>query len=231
MSKKADYYAVITGDIVRSSDIDSDERRHLLDLLKDSFASVEEIFPGILHSPFEIHRGDSFQSVLIRPEQALGAAIIIRIKLRGGFLTPKGLKKIDARMAIGIGTVDFLPDGHGGEGEGEAFRLSGPYLDRMKGDRRLSINTPQKEVNAELDTECNLFDVLINKWTKEQAQVILLQIRKFTQEISATELQISQPAVRLRLKGAGGWAVEKFLQRYTHLVSQIIDSRTDNERL
>ena len=229
MKKSTGFYAVITGDIVGSSKLTINERDHLLKVLKTSFANIDKIFPGVMCSPFEIHRGDSFQGVLSEPERALSVSIIIRVNLRKGFESQRRQELLDARIAIGIGSIDFLPNGRGSEGDGEAFRLSGPVLDEMKGDRRLIIRTSQENIHEELDTECALLDALINKWSNEQAQAILCQIRGLTQEKAAKELHISQPAVRLRLKEAGGWAIELLLKRYSQLISQIISPGAYNQ--
>lgn len=222
MKKSTGFYAVITGDIVGSSKLTINQRDRFLKILKTSFASIDKIFPGIMCSPFEIHRGDSFQGVLSEPEKALSASIIIRVNLRKDFESQRRRKALDARIAIGIGSIDFLPNGRGTEGDGEAFRLSGPILDEMKGDRRLIIRTSQESIHEELDTECALLDALINKWSNEQAEAILCQIRGLNQKEAAKELQISQPAVRLRLKGGGSWAVELLIERYRQLTYQII---------
>jgi predicted DNA-binding protein (UPF0251 family) len=231
VKKKAGLYAVITGDIVGSSKLTIKQRVHFLEVLKSSFTMIKKIFPGIMRSPFEIYRGDGFQGVLSQPEKALPAAIVIRINLRKVFEAQRRRKSLDARIAIGIGSIDFLPDGRSAEGDGEAFQLSGPVLDEMKGDRRLIIRTPQESIHEELDTECALLDPLINKWSNEQAQAILCQIRGLTQEKAAKELHISQPAVQLRLKEAGGWAIEVLLKRYSQLISQIISPGAYNGRL
>jgi hypothetical protein len=231
VKKKAGLYAVITGDIVGSSKLTIKQRVHFLEILKTSFTNIEKIFPGIIRSPFEIHRGDSFQGVLSGPENALSVSIIIRVNLRESFKTQRRRKALDARIAIGIGSIDFLPNGRGTEGDGEAFRLSGPVLDEMKGDRRLIIRTPQESIHEELDTECALLDALINKWSIEQVQAILCQIRGLTQKETAKELYISQPAVLLRLKGAGSWAYELFLERYNQLISQIISPGAYNQAI
>jgi hypothetical protein len=222
VKKKAGLYAVITGDIVGSSKLTIKQRVQFLEILKTSFTNIEKIFPRIISSPFEIHRGDSFQGVLSGPENALSVSIIIRVNLRESFKTQRRRKALDARIAIGIGSIDFLPNGRGTEGDGEAFRLSGPILDEMKGDRRLIIRTSQESIHEELDTECALLDALITKWSIEQVQAILCKTRGLTQEETAKELRISQPAVLLRLKGAGSWAYELFLERYKQLISQII---------
>lgn len=220
--KKSGLYAVITGDIVGSTKFTISQRSDLLAVLKISFETIEEIFPNTIRAPFEIHRGDSFQGVLSKPEIALAAAVIIRAILRYRFETKNRRKALDARVAVGIGSIDFLPEGRGSEGDGEAFRLSGPILDDMKGDQRLLIRTPVESIDSEFNTECALLDVIINRWSSEQAQAILCQIKGFTQEKTAKELGISQPAVRLRLQSAGGWAVEEFLKRYEQQISEII---------
>jgi hypothetical protein len=229
MKIKKTLFAVITGDIVDSSKLSISQRDQFLKILKTSFINVEKIFPNTMHSPFEIHRGDSFQGVLSKPEKALPVSIIIRVNLRKGLEVKRRRKALDARIAVGIGSIDFLPEGRGTEGDGEAFRLSGPILDKMKGDQRLIIRTPQKNIHEEFDTECALLDALINKWSNEQAQAILCHIRGLTQKETAKELHISQPAVRFRLKGAGSWAVELFLERYNRLIHQIISPGTYNE--
>ena len=227
--KKSEFYAVVTGDIVGSTKFAVSQRGNLLEVLKASFATIEKIFPNTIRSPFEIYRGDSFQGVLSKPENALPAAVVIRASLRWRFETKKRRKALDARIAVGIGSIDFFPDGRGTEGDGEAFRLSGPILDNMKGDRRLLIRTPSKSLDAELDTECALLDAVINRWSGEQARAILCQIRGLTQELAAKELSISQPAVRLRLQSAGGGAVEAFLKRYKQQISKIISPGAYND--
>ncbi|MEW5802516.1 MAG: SatD family protein [bacterium] len=221
--EKQKFYAAITGDIVGSTRFAKDHREKVLSTLKSSFKTVEDILPEALAAPFAIFRGDSFQGVLDRPEAALRAALIIRASLGAGFESRNLLLRMDARIAIGIGSVDFLPEGLSAEGDGEAFRLSGPALDSMKGDQRLVIRTRWPHIHAEFDTECALLDVLISKWSWEQAQAITGQMRNLTQEAAALEFGISQPAIQQRLKHAGGWAVAGFCQRYEEIIKRLIN--------
>ena len=218
--KNSGLYAVVTGDIVGSSKLKTSQRSRLLSVLKSSFNTIKDILPDGIRAPFEIHRGDSFQGVLSRPERALQVAIAIRAGLRHGFETKQRRYALDARIAVGVGSIDFLPAGRGYEGDGEAFRRSGPILDKMKGDQRLLIRTPWQAVDAELDIECALLDTLINRWSGEQAQAILGQIRGLTQEMAAEEFGVSQPAVRQRLKSAGGWAIEELCHRHEQLIHE-----------
>ncbi len=210
-------YAVLTGDLIGSSRFRIEEREEILSNLKDSFKIIS---PDIIASPFVVFRGDSFQGVLSRPDEALNAALIIRASLLSKF---KGKRtRLDARIAIGIGTIDYLPRDQAGEGDGEAFRNSGPELDKMKkGEQNLIIRTPWTEINEEFRTECALLDALIQRWTKEQAEVILYQIqKKVTQEGIAQILSISQPAVFQRLKTGGYWAVQVFLERFKVIIQE-----------
>ncbi len=227
--KNQKLYAVITGDVVGSSKIKGNQRSHLLSVLKSTFDTIEKIFPGRIQAPFEIHRGDSFQGVLSNPEDALRVVIVIRTSLRYGFETKQRQNALDARIVAGIGTIDFLPSGRGSEGDGEAFRRSGPTLDKMKGDKRLVIRTPWEEINSELDVECALLDALINRWSNEQAQAIYAKISDLTQEQIAKQLGISQPAVRQRLKRAGSWAVEELYCRYERMIQKVKSTGTYND--
>jgi len=217
--KNKKIYAVLTGDLVGYSRYNPKDRKEVLLHLKDSFKKLP---PDITASKFWVFRGDSFQGILSRPEEALKAALIIRSFLVSRY---KGKKsRLDARIAIGIGTVDYLPR-RVGEGDGEAFRNSGMELDGMKkSEKNLIIKTPWKELNDELSTECALLDAVIERWTKEQAEAIMYQIMGLTQEEIARILKISQPAVFHRLRTCGSKAVQEFSQRYKDVVKYNVEN-------
>lgn len=212
--------AVMTGDIVGSSKLNPNELSRQMAALRSSFDALEHTLPNALLAPFEIYRGDSFQGVLSKPADALRAVILIRATLRCASAPKQHTPTPDARIAVGIGSAEFLPGSKAAEGRGQAFLSSGPALDRMKRDQRSVIRTPWPEVDAELDTECALLDALVNRWSIPQAQAILAQIRGLTQEKTAEELGISQPAVRQRLRSAGGHAIEHLCRRYERLIYQ-----------
>jgi len=208
-------FAVLTGDLVGSSRFKSEEQRNeVLSVLKDSFDKIEP--PDIIASRFTIHRGDSFQGVLRSPEEAIKAAIIIRANLISKSFGKKS--RLDARIAIGVGKIDYLRDDQVGEGEGEAFRNSGLELDKMKSERHVTVKTPWDEINEELQTDCALLDALINRWTKEQAEVIIYHIQGWKQEDIAKKLNTSQSAVSQRQRISGAWAVHLFIERFKLIV-------------
>lgn len=219
-----DLYAVITGDIISSSKFKTKQRDNLLSALKLSFKTIENTWPNTLYAPFQIYRGDSFQGALFKPEKALHAAIIIRASLRHYFYTEKRRNAVDARIIVGIGSIASLPNNRVAEGDGKAFRRSGPVLDKieenwqLKKQALLRVITPWPEVDAELDVECTLLDALINRWSSEQAEAILGQMRGLTQKAAAEEFGISQSAISQRLMDAGGRAVRKLCHRYEAII-------------
>ena len=221
---KNDLYAVVTGDIIGSSRFKEKTYRELMLALNLSFETIKETWPNISYGPFRTYRGDSFQGILSRPEKALHVAIVIRACLRSFFQIKRRRNAVDARIAIGIGTISSLPHGPVAEGDGEAFRRSGPILDKIEQEKRskthtqLFIKTPWNEVDTELEVECILLDALINRWSAEQAEAILDQMRGLTQRAAARKHGITQSAVSQRLLDAGGHAIRKLCRRYQSLI-------------
>ncbi len=211
-------YAVVTGDVVGFTKVEADRRRMLLSELKDAFGMLGSVFSSSVCAPFAVYRGDSFQGVLAGPQGALRTVIVLRAWLRCRLPGPRFPRGIDVRTAVGVGTVDYLPDGRAAEGDGDAFRRSGPVLDVMKGDRRTVVRTPWNPVDAELDTSCALLDAVAHRWTAEQSEAVVMRLQGMTQARIARALEISQPAVRERLKRAGAWAVESLCVRFDALV-------------
>lgn len=221
--EKKKLFAVITGDIAGSSRLEGEQRRKLLDEIYKSFAAVDEIAGNdSVAFRFEVFRGDSFQGVLAKPEMALKTSLIIRAFIRKAFKTT--LKDaFDARIAIGIGTIDLMPELHGGEGDGEAYRNSGPYLDKMNQTKGfLSIITPWEEANKELLVEAALLDTIISRWTPAQAEVVSEYFKGKTQAEIAEQFNISQPGLRKRLLSANLQAIELMENRFIELISNEI---------
>lgn len=210
--------AVITGDVVNSSRLRGERWSTLVDLLGDTFRAVDSIV-GSVAAPFSIHRGDSFQGVLSDPALALKAALVIRAKLRSGVEVRKRSEALDAYIAIGIGTVDYLPEKQGAAGDGDAFRRSGRTLDGMKGrGPRLLVRTPWPQVDEELDVECALLEGIVENWSAQRAEAMLLHLQGMTQEEAASRLGIARTSVAKRLTSAGAEELDRLLDRYGWLV-------------
>jgi len=210
-------FAVLTGDIIDSSSVEGKDQ--LNNELKKAFELIEKKFKSKKFTPsFDIFRGDSFQGVLANPENALRAGLLIRTTLKKN---RDGGKKMnwDTRIAIGVGKVDYLPENIS-EGDGAAYRNSGPMLDKLKGNFKLAITTPSDAMNREMETSCALADAVINKWTPAQAEIVYRLLQKRTQKNIGKELDISEAAVHYRVKAAGWFAIKKFLHRFESLINQ-----------
>lgn len=207
--------AVITGDIVHSSKMDRKQRDYLLSQLKIIFRDLEKHCQAA-----DIYRGDSFQMLLSRAEEALRVAMILRAGLRK---LPKRHENqtdyTDARISVGVGEVNYRGQSLGTT-DGTAFRLSGRGLDEMKRRDRLKISTLWPHINEEMEVSCALSEAIVGRWTHAQASIIYSYLRsQKTQQELAEEFGITQGAVSQRLSESGNIeAINKFIKRFEKLV-------------
>jgi hypothetical protein len=218
MQVKNELYAVITGDLVGSSEISYNDREILLSALHESFFFVSNTLHPDNNSipPFEISRGDSFQALFSDPENALMASVLIILKLS---LFSEADRKLETRISIGIGSVEYLSEsGNVGEADGQAFRLSGRTLDSMKGqEKKLMITSSNPALNLILESQCAFFDNTATRWTKIQKQFLLEKLTGRTQNEIALKYGKSQSTISQSLKAAGFDSLKKFLDNYANL--------------
>ncbi|WMW24988.1 ECF-type sigma factor [Methanolobus sediminis] len=217
MQDKRKLYAVITGDLISSSDMDYSDREALLLIMHDSFSFVKNcLYPdgGEILS-FEISRGDSFQNIVRNPKDALMVSVLLLLKLGTG----KNERRLAARMSIGIGSVEYFPDsGSVGEADGQAFRFSGKTLDTMKEqEKQLLVTTANPALNLMLESQCAFFDNMAGRWTGVQKEILLEKLSGLTQDEIALKLGKSQSTISQSLKAAGYDALKKFLDNYASL--------------
>ena len=214
-------YAILTGDIVNSSKLTISGRKKLLELLTAFFSTykVKSKNHLALKINFEIYRGDSFQGMLETPTHALRIALLIRTFLQSKIVTNTQILSVDARIAIGLGTINAQAITLA-ESDGEAFRFSGRLLETLK---KSPNKIAQKSSRAKMDEEINLSLILlegiISKWTTMQSEVIYYKLQGYTEVIIAEILKIKQPAVNQRAKSASWFAVEQLLNRYEILLA------------
>ena len=228
-------YGIITGDIVASREIEAPVRQRLFDdvglLLKD----LKKLFIN----SYETYRGDSFQCEVKHPEQALRVALIIRSFFRSYLpdeLKPKiAYKKsesqatkgyfatsFDIRLGIGIGTVDFIKKNKITTSDGEAFRLSGEALDNLgQGTQRMAIKTFNASFNEQIEPSVLLLDALIQKWTQNQAELVMYKLQNKKEDEIAAKLKITQSAVNQRTKTAQWMPIEKLVLYFEKTVKSI----------
>ncbi|MTI30510.1 SatD family protein [Xanthovirga aplysinae] len=207
MNAKKVYCAVITGDIIGSRSLKN--RKTLLINLQNFFKSIgDSSFFKSEDFRYEVFRGDSFQILLYKPEKALRLLLLLRSML-------KMTLNADARMFIGIGTVDFL-DESVATSDGEAFQRSGLGLDRLKNkSRRFGMESPWGEFDQEFYVESILAEGIINRWKPATAKVVFAGLLdNLTQNELAEKLQISQPTINQHFRSSNMNAILVFLERF-----------------
>ncbi len=162
--------SVITGDIVNSRKINSEE---WLPELKDFFETL-----GSRPKIWDIYRGDSFQ---IQPpiDESLKIAIIIKSIIKQN-------KGIDVRMSIGIGDINYNSD-RITEAYGTAHINSGESFENLK-KYNLNIKTPVKEINDYFSVITKLISFTMDNWKPATAETIYYAL---TNE-SLTQKELSQ---------------------------------------
>lgn len=212
--------AVISADLLSSSNYSKKFMEQVLNVLKSEFNEIEKLNKSTAPN-FKIFRGDSFQGILEDPSESLKIAMQLKTainRLQG----EKNERSIEAdlRCAIGIGTYDFKRESIS-ESNGQAFQFSGRTLDSMKNsNRKTLLKTPVDNLDAEFDTSLYLFDTLADKWSTASAEVIYYLLKDLKENDIAAELGISQSAVNQRKKAAGWDAIARLLRRYKHVISQ-----------
>ena len=206
---------VITGDLVNSTNIAAKWRRTVVDALHACVAESQPLTPMKL----EMYRGDSFQVVVDKPEDALAIAIALRAKLKAE--TPDRQELWDARLAVGVGEISFESDNIV-TSDGEAFRLSGHSFDHI-GKKRLSISTPWSDFNTDIELVTRFADDVITSWTAKQARVVY-QSMLFPklQKDQAEELGMTRQNFNYHWSSARGQLILDYVEYFKSLISKYI---------
>lgn len=206
-------YAVLTGDINASSRMDKREVKSLEKMLRASFREVVANLPDIEADHLTCFRGDSWQFVVGNATAAARAAVYFRASLIIQSYDAIGIR-LNSSAAIGFGSIDFFPDGESSAGGGEAYKLSGKCLDKIR--KRLpgmsvsGLGPPDSGITAML----GVIDALIRHWTPSQARAVCLSLQSLTQLEIASKWEpkpITQQAVHKHLQSAGWPAIEPAL--------------------
>lgn len=218
------FYAVITGDVRKSTMLPAADLVRLPMVLKEIFNEFNLQLKNRDQSlKYSIFRGDSFQLVT-GPANALQAALFVRAGLRSAYPTTVSAA-VDCRLAIAIGNIRNLSDNIT-ESIGEAFTQSGRLLENMKKPSLMAIHTPSPSATSELNTELALCDELVRRWTHSQALLVPKLLNADVQMSIADDTGISQPAIAKKLQAMGWQAIDQLLLRYREICQEL--SYTNN---
>lgn len=210
VEKTKKLYSVITGDIVKSSKLALDKHKLLVKVMRNCSKEISNIFPDSLKYKPELFRGDSWQVLIKKPELALSISIFYRAYLRAKMQ----LSSIDARMAISIGTVDFIESSFG---VGDAYKISGKALDK-KGKRKIKFVSDILPNSDVIDLIIQNTDFISARWTSKQSKIILLALQNKDQKAIASKLRISQQAVSKQIDAAGWMIVADNVAYFKNIV-------------
>jgi hypothetical protein len=205
--EKGKLYTVITGDIVGFSKLPMEKRQMLSHIMKEGSEALRKAFKGSVPLEADVFRGDSWQLLISDAALSLRGGLFFRAYLRAAM----GAGKFDTRMAIAVGTVDFVPDDRVSRGDGQAYRHSGNALEQMTRGSNMCFRFPRQEIEEPLDVLVHLVDALAMNWSEKQALAITGALQGLRQEKigSLWKPPITQQSVNRHLQRAGWFAVEK----------------------
>ena len=203
--------AVISGDIIGSSQLKTPSRKKLQQLLDVFFENTTLEWSDM---QAEQYRGDSIQIILTGNRLA---ALRITLLLQTCLIK----ENFKIRMAIGVGDITF----NGPQvvkSDGSAFHTSGPYLDALgKSGEMISIASVDEEFTSEWQVHSASINYILERLTQQQAEAVYLQLQDHTQASIAKKLKIKQPSVHQRLQAAGWPVVQKILTRFESVIPMV----------
>jgi hypothetical protein len=223
ISKTRDY-AIVTGDIIASSRLSVAQRRDLHGAMSRASSALRRAFKTAVPVPIAIFRGDSWQLLVTDPVQALRIALFYRASLRAEM----GVRRLDTRMVIAIGRIDFIPGEQIAEGDGPAYRLSGRALESMHRRESMRLVYPSHPEERALGVVVFLLDALVSRWSDKQALAVTGALRGWSQEQIAKKIwrePISQQAVAQHLDRAAWSYVESALGYFEETLTEPADTQ------
>jgi hypothetical protein len=190
--------AVITGDIINSTESENQDWLKNLKMVLNQFGTSPE--------NWEIFRGDSFQ-LRVNKEKVLYVAFYLKASI-------KQIKGKDVRMAIGIGTETHKSNKIS-EANGEAYQNSGKCFEKLKKE-----NLMIKSFNPEWDKPINLMIALslltANNWTETEATIMktVFDNPDKKQKEIAKILDKKQSNISTALKNAGYHEINRLINYF-----------------
>lgn len=181
MTESGCLHAVLTGDLVNSSALTSNQSQQAMELLRTSATTFEKHFPGTINGLMDTYRHDSWQLLLKKPEQAFRVALFLRSALK---MESDARTKYDTRISIGIDTVEYIAEERISDSRGSAFTLSGKGVDTMKKSAlALSIAIASDETwNEMIHAVIPLLDCIVTDWTPTESRAVNAALMDRTQE-------------------------------------------------
>jgi hypothetical protein len=178
-------FAVLTGDLVKSSRLTSADSKSAMERLKKIAREFDQQHPNSVVGRMDTFRHDSWQLLIEQQALAIRLAVFLRAALK---MKSDANTKYDTRISIGFGKVELISKRRVSDSRGPAFTNSGKGLDAMDG-QRLSLITGDDEfvlwrgLNSGI---IPLLDCIVCDWTPVESRAVYGALKGWTQEISAS---------------------------------------------
>lgn len=217
---KKSVYAVLTGDVIDSTGLDTASREEARKLVLSSVGDLDAwSSKKVVRGKPEMFRGDQWQALLSQPKFAFRAALYVRAKLIA--------TGCDTRVSIAIGAVDRISRTSISRSDGDAFVRSGHGLDVMKTKSELVISLPDnmRDSGRWLSAIAELSGAILIGWKKGQAEVVALAIdpQDFNQKEIGKKLKTTQQLVSKALKATRWDALEVAIKSFEGFDWESID--------
>jgi len=216
-------HAVLTGDIVNSSNLLPRDRQKLFETFPRLSAMLRERYPQAVRHDISNFRGDSWQLIIARPEKSLEISLYIRTYLR--FAVSE--RKLDSRIAIGIGEVEFIPENNVSAGYGSAYTASGHLLETLSGSQRMALGFAAPEDSLAHNAAVilvELVDTLVTSWRASQCQAVYWALQGLTQTQIAQRWHpapIRQPSVSNNISRSAWPTIKRSLIFYEDAMTRV----------
>lgn len=211
MQKKYTHITVLTGDLVRSTDLTAEALQKALETLERCSWDLEELMDSDLS--FTLHRGDGWQVVIKQNEFTLRAMLAFRAALRS--LAERGSQtKFDTRIAAASGKVILPLKTDLNQETQPVFIASGRCLEAMG----KTANQPHfaSADDPGFDATLALADYISRQWTAAQSQAIyqsLISVATPTDTAIGAAIGKSRQTIARALHGAGQAHINAALTR------------------
>jgi hypothetical protein len=212
-------YAVISGDFIGFSHLPLKNRQSMYFILKNGGIELSKAFPGIMPYEVDMFRGDGWQMLLTDPVLSLRATLYFRAYIR----SKTARQKIDTRMAIAVGAIDYIPENRVSAGDGAAFRMSGKLLDKINRSKSATMRLMMEDKKTAMSLNRTVLKtgLLAAQWTALQAKAMMGKLKGWSHDqISADgHPGISSQAIRRRIIQDGWPQIHHALSVYEAVMS------------
>ena len=216
---KKKYYAVVTGDIIKSSRLTTLKGKKLFNFITKCYKELQKEFGDVLPLDISVFRGDSWQFLITKPSLSLKIALYFRTLLK----TKVEGNPVDTRLSIAVGKIEYVPDDNVSVGRGEAYIASGEGLDRLKR-RNMVFKTFAPVGESVLDLIIQLIDTLVNRWTFKQSLSVLGALKGLQQKEIAKlwkKSKVTQQSIGGHLDNAGYQSIERGMAYYEKSIQNL----------